>query len=148
MIMLNSLKGQGMNSKECKNCVFFKNIDITEDGASYGQCRIRSPMYGHEPVAGIVETDKLLSIWPLVYTDSWCGEFKENSSKAEDIVFDSSEFCLSSRIIGIFQQKGIRTVSDIMGFSKSEIRKWRGFGITSQRELFRKLGDKGILLKD
>jgi hypothetical protein len=67
---------------ECKSCKFYNDASnffvnkkvISEIGL--GVCRRNPPIGCGERVDGQVHSDARYGVWPLVYEDDFCGEWK------------------------------------------------------------------------
>lgn len=50
---------------QCKECVYWERIPDKKTSTMYGECRIVPPA---------LTPDSKYGIWPLTFSDHWCGE--------------------------------------------------------------------------
>ncbi len=104
-----------------------------------GECR-RFP-----PVASTLEYS--VTNWLNVPSSGFCGEYKPRKPKEIDGALDWGDFAWSRRILSVFCKHDILTLLALLEHSPSDLVAYKAFGLTSLREVERKLAEVGLCLK-
>lgn len=123
---------------KCEDCKWWEG-DIALVN-SKGFCHRYPPPHSR----GEGETGDDSDYFPYVKSDDWCGEFQPTVLDIYNKPIES--LLLSDRPINCLHDDGIITIGDLVGCDKVRLLSIRGFGMTSFREVRRKLLDNDLFL--
>jgi hypothetical protein len=134
-----------MNGKEC--CIKCKFFAPQEDPLeiSHGYCRRHPPRIIYDR-----NEEMIISRFPLAMADDWCGEFEHLPEQAG--VADSGEPLvanlgpLSSRARNCLRSEGIRTITQLVSKSASDLLEIRNLGEGTLNEIVASLSARGLEL--
>jgi len=119
---------------KCKNCKYFLDsvkTDVVPVGEGMGTC------HRYPPIPDMNEYCIENCVRPIVWDDGWCGEFQQGDP--DILSMPISYMAFSVRIEKVFHKMGIKTVKDLISKKPLELFGFKNFGMTSLREVNRKL---------
>jgi len=142
---------------KCEDCKWWDfQCPKEQPGSVYdsGWCRRNAPLASNVKGEPHHADNAVNAIWPWTDSVDWCGEFREKSIKEhEELTKKPIEYLeFSARTENALYHSGkqhptIRTIGELLICSKRDLLSRRNFGLTSLREVKRKLADIDLSLR-
>lgn len=119
----------------CAQCKWWDKEVVQIEGQ--GACRKLLPVHKFDE-----EYQYDYWLWPGTLATDWCGQFEPTV----DLSVAWDDFCWCIRVRKSLEEADIHSTEDLIRKRPSDLLQIRNFGMTSLREVRRKLADVGLTL--